>query len=461
MSEFATTNDLETIDRARVFHPSTHLAQYARGEAPSRIVTGGKGIMIVDRDGRESLDAFGGLYCVNVGYGRKEIADAIHEQATKLAYYHAYAGHSNEQVIKLSERIVASAGLGMSRVYYGLSGSDANETNIKLVWYMNNVLGRPEKKKIVSRWRGYHGSGVMTGSLTGLPLFHDAFDLPRTPILHTACPHYWKFGKPGESEREFSQRMADELEALILAEGPETVAAFIGEPVMGTGGIIPPPEGYWPAIQAVLAKYDILLIADEVVTAFGRTGAYFASHKYEIRPDLITIAKGLSSAYLPISGVIVGEKVWRALEEGTDRLGAIGHGWTYSAHPVCAAAANANLDIVDREDLTANAREVGGYFLDRLHEAFDHHPMVGEVRGVGLLAALEFVADKAEKTALDPTLKVGPKVAAAALDEGLIARAMPHGDILGFAPPLIITRAEIDRVVAMTRRAVDAVHRSL
>jgi L-2,4-diaminobutyrate transaminase len=455
------TNDLETIDRARVFHPSTHTAQFARGEAPSRIVTGGEGITIVDRDGRRSIDAFAGLYCINVGYGRKEIADAIHEQALKLAYYHAYAGHSNEPIIKLSDRIVRSAGLGMSRVYYGLSGSDANETNIKLVWYYNNVLGRPEKKKIISRLRGYHGSGVMTGSLTGLPLFHNAFDLPRPPILHTACPHYWRHGRPDESEHAFSKRMAEELEAMILAEGPDTVAAFIGEPVMGTGGIIVPPEGYWAEIQTVLKRHDILLIADEVVTAFGRTGKYFGSHTYGIEPDLITIAKGLTSGYLPLSGVIVGERVWQVLEQGSDQLGAMGHGWTYSAHPLCAAAANANLDIVDGENLTGNARETGAYFLKCLHDALDDHPIVGEVRGIGLLAALEFAADKPAKAPFDPALKVGPKVAAAALEEGMIARAMPHGDILGFAPPLVVTRADIDRIVGMTRRAVDRVHASL
>ncbi|MEQ9335502.1 aminotransferase [Thalassobaculum sp.] len=461
MDDMPTTNDLETIDRARVFHPSTHAAQFARGEAPSRIVTGGSGIRIRDRDGRESLDAFGGLYCVNVGYGRQEIADAIHAQASQLAYYHAYAGHSNEQIIRLSDRIVRSAGMGMSRVYYGLSGSDANETNVKLVWYLNNVLGRPEKKKIVSRWRGYHGSGIMTGSLTGLKLFHDAFDLPLAPVLHTACPHHWRGAEPGESERDYSKRLAAELEALIQAEGPETVAAFIGEPVMGTGGIIPPPEGYWQEIQAVLKRHDILLIADEVVTGFGRTGRYFGSHTYGMEPDLITIAKGLSSAYLPLSGVIVGERVWQGLEQGADALGVIGHGWTYSAHPVCAAAANANLDIVDREDLTGNARDTGGYFQRRLHETFDDHPMVGEVRGVGLLAAIEFAPGKDGASRYDPDLKVGPKVAAAALEEGLIARAMPQGDILGFAPPLVITRAEVDEVVELTRRAVDRVQQSL
>jgi L-2,4-diaminobutyrate transaminase len=455
------SNDLEALDRAHMFHPSTHLGQFARGEAPSRIVTGGEGIYITDRDGNRSLDGFAGLYCVNIGYGRREVADAIAEQAHKLAYYHAYVGHSNEPAIELSERIVRSAGMGMSRVYYGLSGSDANETNLKLVWYYNNILGRPEKKKIISRQRGYHGSGVMTGSLTGLEVFHKAFDLPKPPILHTTCPHaYWN-AAPGETEAEFAQRCADELEQLILAEGPDTVAAFIGEPVMGTGGLLPPPEGYWAAVQSVLDKYDILLIADEVVTAFGRTGQYFGCHTYGIKPDLITIAKGLTSAYLPLSGVIVGERVWKVLEQGTDEMGPIGHGWTYSAHPVCAAAANANLDIVDREDLAGNARDVGAYFQQQLHETFDDHPMVGEVRGVGLLAALEFVADKAGKERFDASKKVGPAVASACLEEGLIARAMPHGDILGFAPPLVITRDEIDTVVGMTKRAVDKVHASL
>jgi L-2,4-diaminobutyrate transaminase len=248
---------------------------------------------------------------------------------------------------------------------------------------------------------------------------------------------------------------------LILAEGPETVAAFIAEPVMGTGGIIVPPDGYWADIQAVLRKHDVLLIADEVVTGFGRTGQYFGSHTYGIEPDLITIAKGVTSGYLPLSGVIVGERIWKVLEQGTDQLGVIGHGWTYSAHPICAAAANANLDIVDREDLTGNARRTGAYFQKRLHETFDDHPLVGEVRGVGLLAALEFAADKVTKAPFDPARKVGPKISAACLEEGMIARAMPHGDMLGFAPPLVITPAEVDQIVAMAKRAVDRVHASL
>jgi len=451
------TDVLEEWDRGALFHPSTAMGAHARGESPTRIIETGKGVYVTDRDGKRSLDAFAGLYCVNVGYGRSEIADAIAAQARQLAYYHAYVGHGSEAAIKLAHMIMERAPAGMARVYFGLSGSDANETIIKLVWYANNILGRPEKKKIVSRWRGYHGSGVMTGSLTGLKLFHDAFDLPRAPVLHTHAPYYFRRDDRAMSEAQFSQYCADELDALIVAEGPETVAAFIGEPVLGTGGIVPPPAGYWEKIQAVLARHDVMLIADEVVTGFGRLGSMFGSGHYGMTPDFITIAKGLTSAYAPLSGVIVSEKVWKVLERGSDEMGPIGHGWTYSAHPLCAAAGVANLELIDTLGLVGNAARVGAYFQSALHEAFDDHPMVGDVRGEGLLAALEFVADKDGPAFFDPARKVGPRVAAAALERGLIARAMPQGDILGFAPPLCITEAEIDRVVELARSAVDAV----
>jgi L-2,4-diaminobutyrate transaminase len=451
----------EAVDRAYVFHPSTHLESHAHGLSPCRIVESAKGIRIRDQQGRESLDAFAGLYCVNVGYGRTEIADAIHEQAKTLAYYHAYAGHSHGPAIELSRRIIERAPAGMSKIYYGLSGSDANETQVKLIWYMNNVLGRPEKKTIISRDRGYHGSGLMTGSLTGLPLFHKAFDLPLARVRHTRCPHYWKNAKPGESETEFSARCAAELEALIQDEGPDTVAAFIGEPAMGTGGLIPPPEGYWQAIQAVLDKYDILLIADEVVTGFGRLGTWFGSDYYGMKPDLITVAKGLTSAYLPLSGVIVSDKVWKILEQGAHDLGVLGHGWTYSAHPTCVAAGIANLDIIERENLLENVQEVGPHLLSCLREAVADNPIVGEVRGVGMLAAVEFVADKASKRLFDPLGKVGGAVAAAALERGMIARSMPHGDILGFAPPLTLTRSEAEEIAGTTKAAVEHVASTL
>ena len=450
-------DQLATWDRENFFHPSTHLAQHARGETATRVITGASGVHIEDRDGNRMLDAFAGLYCVNAGYGRTEVADAIAEQAHQLAYYHSYVGHGTETSITLAKMIMDRAPAHMSKVYFGLSGSDANETNIKLVWYYNNILGRPQKKKIISRWRGYHGSGLMTGSLTGLSLFHDKFDLPMNPVIHTDAPYFYRRKDRTQSEAEFTAQCANALEALIQAEGPDTIAAFIGEPVLGTGGIVPPPAGYWDAIQEVLNRHDILLIADEVVTGFGRLGTMFGSDHYGLKPDLITIAKGLTSAYAPLSGSIVSDRMWKVLEQGTDENGPIGHGWTYSAHPICAAAGVANLKLIDDMNLVSNAAEVGGYLNASMKEALGDHPNVGDIRGEGLLCAVEYVADKADATPLDPAAKVGAAISAAMLERGVIARAMPQGDITGFAPPFCITRAEVDTVVAATADAVKTV----
>jgi len=446
---------LDQWDRDNFFHPSTHLAQHARGESPNRVITGGEGVYIEDRDGTKLLDAFAGLYCVNVGYGRTEIADAIADQARQLAYYHAYVGHGTEASITLAKMILDRAPDNMSKVYFGLGGSDANETNIKLVWYMNNILGRPEKKKIVSRWRGYHGSGLMTGSLTGLELFHKKFDLPLSQVLHTTSPYYFRRPDLDMSEADFVTYCVRELEALIEREGADTIAAFIGEPAMGTGGLVPPPAGYWDAIQPVLKKHDILLIADEVVTGFGRLGSMFGSDHYGMESDIITIAKGLTSAYAPLSGSIVSDKVWKILEQGTDELGPIGHGWTYSAHPIGAAAGIANLKLIDEMDLVTNARETGAYFTAAMADALAGHAHVGEVRGEGLLCAVEFVEDKDNRSFFDPGKKVGAAVAGALLKRGIIARAMPEGDIVGFAPPLCVTRAEADIIIDATVKAVE------
>ncbi len=451
-------NDLlEQWDRESFFHPSTHLAEFARGNVAQRIITGGTNCHIEDRDGNRLLDAFAGLYCVNVGYGRQDIAEAIAAQAKELAYYHSYAGHGTEASITLAKMIMERAPAHMSKVYFGMSGSDANETNIKLVWYYNNILGRPEKKKIISRWRGYHGSGLMTGSLTGLHLFHNKFDLPLSQVIHTEAPYYFRRPDLAMTEADFVAHCVSELEQMIEDEGADTIAAFIGEPVLGTGGIVPPPEGYWEAIQKVLEKHDILLIADEVVTGFGRLGSMFGSDHYGLKPDLITIAKGLTSAYAPLSGSIVSEKMWKVLEQGTDENGAIGHGWTYSAHPIGAAAGVANLRLIDELNLVQNAGEVGTYLNKIMAEAVGAHAHVGEVRGTGMLCAVEFVKDRDSRTFFDASEKVGPQLAAALLDQGVIARAMPQGDILGFAPPFCLTHAEADEVADKTAIAVKTV----
>ena len=429
-------DQIAEMDRNCVLHPFTHLKDFASGKmGDPTIVETGKGIRIQDAHGRELIDGFAGLYCVNVGYGRTEV----------------------DELAILSDRLVKMAPGKMSKVFYGMSGSDANETQAKLVWYYSNLRGKPNKKKIISRERGYHGCSVVSGSMTGMSFYHDHMDLPRAGILHTGAPHYYWGAEAGETEREFSKRRAEELEALILREDPDTIGAFIAEPVLGTGGIIPPPQGYWEDVQKVLKKYDILLIADEVITGFGRTGSMFGSQHYGIEPDLITVAKGLTSAYFPLSGAIVGDKVYKVLEEGADRVGAFSHGYTYSGHPIGAAAANAVLNIVEQEDLPGNARAVGSYFQEQLKAKFAQLPIVGEVRGVGLMGAIEFVADREKKTRFKPNLTVGARVSKAARERGLIARAMPHGDILGFAPPLVTTRAEVDDIVAITEAAVRAV----
>ena len=461
MNDNLINDNLSEWDRDYFFHPSTHLAQHARGETPSRIITTGEGVYIFDRDGNKFLDGFAGLYCVNIGYGRTEVSDAIAKQAKELSYYHSYVGHGTEASITLSKMVIDRAPKNMSKVYFGLGGSDANETNIKLVWYYNNILNRPNKKKIISRWRGYHGSGLISGSLTGLPMFHSKFDLPLDRILHTVTPHFLRRPNISMNEADFTNYCVDSLKKLIDKEGADTIAAFIGEPILGTGGIIPPPKGYWDKIQTVLEENDIMFIADEVVTGFGRLGSMFGSDHYNLRPDIITIAKGLTSAYAPLSGSILSKKIWKVLEQGTDENGPIGHGWTYSAHPISAAAGVANLNLVDKMNLISNVNEVGKYLLAELKNAFSSHPIVGEVRGDGMLASLEFLEDKDNLKFFDPSKKIGMQVSSNLLKEGIIGRAMPHGDILGLAPPLCLNKSEVDIIIAGLKKSIDTVYNSI
>lgn len=448
---------LEIWDRQNFFHPSTHLAEFSRGNLAQRVIKTASGCHIIDRFGNRLLDAFAGLYCVNAGYGRAEIAEAISKQAHELAYYHAYVGHGTEASITLSKMVLDRAPDHMSKVYFGLGGSDANTTNVKLVWYYNNILGRTEKKKIISRWRGYHGSGLVNGSLTGLKVFHNQFDLPLDRIIHTTAPYYYRRSDLSQSEQAFVAQCVADLEIIIEQEGPDTIAAFIGEPALGTGGLVPPPKGYWPAIQAVLERHDILLIADEVVTGFGRLGSMFGSDHYGMKPDLITIAKGLTSAYAPLSGSIVSERIWKVLENGTDELGPFGHGWTYSAHPIGAAAGVANLNLLDDLKLIENARSVGDYFMAGLRDALGDHPNVGDIRGEGLLGAVELVADRDGRVFFEPNAQIGAKVNAALLNRQVISRAMPEGDILGFAPPFCLSKAEADQIIEKLTAAITEV----
>jgi L-2,4-diaminobutyrate transaminase len=455
MSAEAAVSTVEEADRRFVFHPFTQLGKHEEKGSPSVIVTG-SGARVQDLHGRSYIDGMAGLWCVNVGYGRLELAEAMRVHAERLGYYHAFSSMGTDTPGLLAERIIEMAPPGMSKVFFGCTGSDANDTQVKLVWFYNNVLGRPEKKKIIARSRGYHGVSVVSASLTGLAGVHDGFDLPLPMIRHTTAPHRLWEAQPGMTDEAFAQKLAGDLEELILAEGPETVAAFIAEPVMGAGGVIVPPATYFECIQAVLRRYDVLMIADEVITAFGRLGRWFGSELFAIEPDLITIAKGLTSGYFPLSGCIVSDRIWRVLVDGSTS-GPFGHGYTYSAHPLAAAVAMANLDVIENDGLLAQAAQRGALLNSLLREAFVDHPLVGEVRGTGLIAALEFVSHRDPAQRFEPGLKVGARVAQRCLELGLITRALPAADTISFSPPFVITEDEIGELVRITREAVDGV----
>ncbi|HEX7300007.1 MAG TPA: aminotransferase [Solirubrobacteraceae bacterium] len=443
------------VDRRHVFHPFSVLAEH-ESDGPRRVMVAGHGSTLTDDQGRTYLDAMAGLWCVNVGYGRPEIADALHRQTLRLPYYHSFSSMATDTPALLAERIIGLAPPGMSKVLFGNSGSDANDTQVKLVRLYNNLLGRPQKKKVISRLRGYHGVSLASASLSGLPGMHRSFDLPLDGILHTRAPYRLWEAQPGEDDAAFSARLAAELEELILAEGPDTVAAFIAEPVQAAGGVIVPPAGYFPAIQEVLRRHDVLLVADEVVCGFGRLGTWFGSEVLGVEPDLVTVAKGLTSAYVPLSACIVSEKVWRVLADRS--AGAtFAHGYTYTSHPVCAAAAMANLDLIEREGLREQAVARGDYLLRNLTEALARHPLVGEVRGLGLIAAVELVAGTDPLARFDSPGSMAARVARECLERGVITRALPEGDSISFSPPFVITEAEIDEVVRVVREAVDVV----
>lgn len=456
MSPADAARDFVDIDRRYSFHPFTSLATHEK-VGPHTVMVRGQGVWLEDAQGRRYLDGMAGLWCVNVGYGRTELADAMREQAATLPYCHAFSSMASDKPALLAQMLIAMAPTPMSKVFFGNSGSDANDTQVKLVWYYNNARGRPNKKKIIARKRGYHGVTIVSGSLTGLPGLHAGFDLPLSFVKHTTAPHKLWEGQH-LSDAQFVAKLAADLEELIRVEGADTIGAMIVEPVHGAGGVIVPPPGYYAAIQEILARHDILLIADEVICGFGRLGSMFGCEAFDIRPDLITVAKGVTSAYFPLSGCMVSEKVWRTIvDEGGAKYGVFGHGYTYSAHPIGAAVGLVNLDLIEKEQMVSGAATRGRYLHQRLRAAFGDHPLVGDIRGLGLIGAVEFVARKDPALAFDPKLTVAARIVKAALAKGVVSRALPNADTIAFSPPLIISEKEIDTLVAGMRDAADAV----
>ncbi|MDQ4135858.1 MAG: aminotransferase [Pseudomonadota bacterium] len=438
--------DVETL-----IHPYTQLASFR--ETGPLVLERGEGVWVYDSEGKGYIEGMAGLWCTALGYSNQELVEAAREQMMKLPFTHLFSGRSHDPAIELAEKLKEIAPMPVSKIFFCSSGSEANDTQVKLVWYMNNALGRPKKKKIIARLRGYHGVTVASASLTGLPANHIDFDLPIANILHTSCPHYYRFGEAGESEEEFATRMANELEEQILREGPETVAAFIAEPVMGAGGAILPPATYFEKIQAVLDRYDILLIADEVITGFGRLGTPFGSERLGIRPDTLSFAKAVTSAYLPLGGVMIPEAMYQAMLDESRKVGTFGHGFTYSGHPVAAAVALKALEIYQRDRVFEAAAAKAPVFERRLAALADH-PLVGEAQGLGLIGGLEIVADKRTKAQYDPKKGVAVKCVGFAQAEGVIVRSL-MGDRIAVCPPLVIAEAEINELFDRLTRALD------
>ena len=441
-------------DVEALLHPTTNLLTHRT--AGPLVLEKGEGVYVFDTSGKRYIEGLAGLWCTALGYGNKELADAAHAQMSKLSFTHLFGGRSHEPAIELAEKIKALAPCPTSKVFFASSGSETNDSQIKLAWYYNNAIGRPEKKKIISRVRGYHGVTVATASLTGLPVFHADFDLPIARILHTDCPHHYRHAEPDESEAQFATRLAANLEALIEREGASTIAAFIAEPVMGAGGVVVPPDTYFPKIQAVLKKHDIAFIADEVICGFGRTGNLWGSQTFGAEPTTVTMAKAITSAYFPLGAMTVPEHVYEAMLLESKKQGVFAHGFTYSGHPVGCAVALATLAIYERTDIVGHVRRVAPVFQKRLRALADH-PLAGEARGVGLLGGLELVRDKRTKQSFDSKIGLGGKVVALAQDLGLICRAVA-GDTIGLCPPLIITEDQINEMFDLLHKALDGAH---
>jgi 4-aminobutyrate--pyruvate transaminase len=440
----------QTRDVQALLHPYTNLMKHR--ETGPLIFDHGKGCRLYDEAGKDYIEAMAGLWCTALGWGENTLADVAAEQMRKMAFSHIFSGRSHEPGIALAEKLKEISPFPAGKVFFANSGSEANDTQVKLAWYAANSRGETKRKKIISRMKAYHRETLVAASLTGLPNNHKSFDLPFDFVKFADCPHYYRNAEPGESESDFSARMAANLDALIQREGPDTIAAMIAEPVMGAGGVILPPKGYFDGITKVLGKYGIALIDDEVITGFGRTGEWFGCTKYGFEPDSMTLAKQLSSAYMPISAIVLSPELTEAVEQESGRIGVFGHGFTYTGHPVAAAVALKTIEIYQERDVMGHVRHVAPYFLKRLRALADH-PLVGEADGVGLIGAVELVADKKTKKSFDPAKQVGATINAFALEEGLITRPM-LSDRLAFCPPLVIDEKEIDEMFARFDRAL-------
>jgi len=444
------SNSLANRDIENFLHPYTNLAVHQ--ETGPVVITKGEGVYVYDEAGKKYIEGLAGLWCTALGFDNNRLIEAATKAMEQLPFYHTFGSKSHPTAIDLAERLIEMAPAPMSKVFFANSGSEANDTAVKIIWYINNALGRPEKKKIISREKAYHGVTLMTASLTGLPNNHRDFDLPLDRVLHTDCPHYYHFGEDGESEEDFASRCAENLRKLILDEGPETIAAFFAEPVMGAGGVIPPPATYFEKIQPILQEHDILFVVDEVICGFGRTGNMFGTETYDLKPDMITVAKALSSGYLPISALMVSDEIFQLMVAESEKIGIFGHGFTYGGHPVPCAVALETLNIYEEMDLIGHVQATSPALQDGLAKLAEH-PLVGEARGVGLIGALEVVKNKENKQEFDVSDGVGAHLASRAQANGLISRAM--GDTLAFAPPLIIDNYQINEMLAVVEQSLD------
>lgn len=450
MNEKIQLSNMQTRDVDSVLHPYSNL--HTLKDTGSLIISEGRGIYVYDSRGKQYIEGMSGLWCAGLGFGDSELIEAAKKQLERLPYYHLFTGRSMEPAIELAEKLKEIAPMDVSHVFFTSSGSEANDTQVKLAWYYNNALGRPQKKKIISRVKAYHGVTVMAASLTGLPGNHNDFDLPIARVLHTDCPHYYRFADEGDTEEEYLVGLVKSLENMIAVEGGDTIAAMIAEPIMGAGGVLIPPKNYFAAIQPLLKAHDILLISDEVITGFCRTGEWWGCQSLGMEPDTISCAKQLTAAYSPLGAVMVPEKMMQAFEDQSEKLGVFGHGYTYGGHPLGTALGVKAIEIYQKRDMLGQVRHLAPVFAERM-EKLNDHPLVGETRYMGLVGAVELVRDKDTKASFDPKSAVGPHVVDFALEHGAIFRAIT--DSISLCPPMIIGQSELHELFDRLELALD------